>query len=270
MHEHGGRTIGEAVSVRPEHPVVASIRAFRTDDVQLRLADAITRWAGSMPFVYLHIVAFAMWMLFLESSPWATLTLVVSLEAIFLSSFVMIGQNRSAVFQRAKAPRLPGGGDRAEDQHPDHPRDPCPDRGTDPAHRPAGRPVPYHQEGSPSLTVHAPLVPPGPPGTADPPPPDGPSAPIGRRSVPGGGVGRRHRHRRPLVDAHRVGRHLGTGRHHPHGDRGPTRRRTRPPAARAGDDRAPGFLSVMQIRLRDRPSTSEQARPLRHCDVMGE
>ena len=42
-------------------------------------------------------------MLFIESKPWPTLTLVVSLEAIFLSTFVMIGQNRQAAFQQAKA-----------------------------------------------------------------------------------------------------------------------------------------------------------------------
>ncbi len=42
-------------------------------------------------------------MLLVESSPWPTLTLVVSLEAIFLSTFVMIGQNRQSAFQQAKA-----------------------------------------------------------------------------------------------------------------------------------------------------------------------
>ena len=42
-------------------------------------------------------------MLFIESDPWPRLTLIVSLEAIFLSTFVMIGQNRQAEFQRAKA-----------------------------------------------------------------------------------------------------------------------------------------------------------------------
>jgi uncharacterized membrane protein len=42
-------------------------------------------------------------MLFVEKSPWPTLTLVVSLEAILLSTFVMIGQNRQAAFQQAKA-----------------------------------------------------------------------------------------------------------------------------------------------------------------------
>ena len=86
-----------------EHPVVSRLRARRAENVQLRVADAITKFAGSMAFVYLHIVVFAAWMLFVEGSPWPTLTLVVSLEAIFLSTFVMIGQNRSATFQQDKA-----------------------------------------------------------------------------------------------------------------------------------------------------------------------
>lgn len=85
------------------HPAVLAHQRQRAASAQLRLADAITAWAGSMPFVYLHIVAFAGWMLVAESRPWATLTLVVSLEAIFLSTFVMIGQNRQAAFQQAKA-----------------------------------------------------------------------------------------------------------------------------------------------------------------------
>ncbi len=84
-------------------PVVVAHTRRRAEDLQLRVADAITRFAGSMPFVYLHAVAFAVWMLLVESSPWPTLTLVVSLEAIFLSTFVMIGQNRQAAFQQAKA-----------------------------------------------------------------------------------------------------------------------------------------------------------------------
>jgi len=87
----------------PEHPVVQKLRSKRAADAQLRIADAITAFAGSMPFVYVHIVVFAAWMLLIENSPWPTLTLVVSLEAIFLSTFVMIGQNRAAAFQQAKA-----------------------------------------------------------------------------------------------------------------------------------------------------------------------
>ncbi len=79
------------------------MRARQAEDVQLRIADAITKFAGSMTFVYLHAVIFTLWMVFAEANPWPTLTLVVSLEAIFLSTFVMIGQNRQAIFQQAKA-----------------------------------------------------------------------------------------------------------------------------------------------------------------------
>jgi uncharacterized membrane protein len=85
------------------HPVVLAHQARRAADVQLRIADSITSFAGSMRFVYLHAAVFALWMLFVESDPWPKLTLVVSLEAIFLSTFVMIGQNRQAAFQQAKA-----------------------------------------------------------------------------------------------------------------------------------------------------------------------
>ncbi|VXC11755.1 DUF1003 domain-containing protein [Aeromicrobium sp. 9AM] len=88
---------------RPRHPAVIAFHQTRLDDAQLRIADAITAFAGSMPFVYIHAVVFAAWMVFAEGSPWPTLTLVVSLEAIFLSTFVMIGQNRQAAFQKAKA-----------------------------------------------------------------------------------------------------------------------------------------------------------------------
>jgi len=84
-------------------PVVLEQRARRSENVQLRIADWITAFAGSMRFVYIHIIVFAVWMLLLESKPWPTLTLIVSLEAIFLSTFVMIGQNRQAAFQQAKA-----------------------------------------------------------------------------------------------------------------------------------------------------------------------
>jgi len=87
------------------HPAVVEQFNKRAADVQLRIADKITAFAGSMNFVYLHIVLFAIWMLVFEKSPWPTLTLIVSLEAIFLSTFVMIGQNRQAAFQQAKSDR---------------------------------------------------------------------------------------------------------------------------------------------------------------------
>ena len=85
------------------HPVVLQEQERRAANIQLRVADWITAFAGSMNFVYLHVAVFATWMLFIEKKPWPTLTLIVSLEAIFLSTFVMIGQNRQAAFQQAKA-----------------------------------------------------------------------------------------------------------------------------------------------------------------------
>jgi uncharacterized membrane protein len=88
---------------RQQHPVVVAHRAHRAADLQLRIADGITAFAGSMPFVYIHAALFGIWMLLIESNPWPMLTLIVSLEAIFLSTFVMIGQNRQSAFQQAKA-----------------------------------------------------------------------------------------------------------------------------------------------------------------------
>jgi uncharacterized membrane protein len=91
---------------KPPHlrnPAVLEVERKRAADFQLRLADRITGFAGSMRFVYLHATWFAVWMLFLEDSPWPTLTLIVSLEAIFLSTFVMIGQNRQADIAQRKA-----------------------------------------------------------------------------------------------------------------------------------------------------------------------
>ena len=94
--------------MRAEQPPPVSpalLRHFeeRSKRRENRVADRITRFAGSMLFVYVHIVVFAVWMLVLEKNPWPSLTLTVSLEAIFLSTFVMIGQNRAAAFQQAKA-----------------------------------------------------------------------------------------------------------------------------------------------------------------------
>jgi uncharacterized membrane protein len=73
----------------------------------LHLADQITAFAGSMTFVWVHVAVFAFWIasgLFgVDPFPFQFLTLVVSLEAIFLSTFVLIGQNRQGALQKAKA-----------------------------------------------------------------------------------------------------------------------------------------------------------------------
>lgn len=78
------------------HPVLVQHAEKRSRNVQDRIADAITHFAGSMPFVYLHIVWFTLWVVLrVEKFPFGFLTMLVSLEAIFLSTFVMISQNRA-------------------------------------------------------------------------------------------------------------------------------------------------------------------------------
>jgi uncharacterized membrane protein len=78
------------------HPVLVDFAERRAKSVQNRIADAITAFAGSMVFVYVHVVWFAVWIGFrVEKYPFGLLTMIVSLEAIFLSTFVMISQNRA-------------------------------------------------------------------------------------------------------------------------------------------------------------------------------
>jgi uncharacterized membrane protein len=80
----------------PISPALVKHAEQRARSVQNRMADAITRFAGSMRFVYLHVIWFAVWIIFrVENYPFGLLTMIVSLEAIFLSTFVMISQNRA-------------------------------------------------------------------------------------------------------------------------------------------------------------------------------
>jgi uncharacterized membrane protein len=101
-----------------DHPALAKVieKNIRTI-IQLRLqaederslesraADAVTAFSGSMVFVYLHIAWFAIWVVLntgwvgmpaFDPFPYGLLTMVVSLEAIFLSTLVLITQNRLA------------------------------------------------------------------------------------------------------------------------------------------------------------------------------
>jgi uncharacterized membrane protein len=81
---------------RPLNPALLKDAEQRADNVQNRIADRITAFSGSMAFVYLHIIWFACWIGFgVEKYPFGLLTMIVSLEAIFLSTFVMISQNRA-------------------------------------------------------------------------------------------------------------------------------------------------------------------------------
>jgi uncharacterized membrane protein len=81
---------------RPLNPALLAHEHERLENRQNRLADGITRFSGSMLFVYVHIVWFACWIGFgVEGYPYGLLTMIVSLEAIFLSTFVLISQNRA-------------------------------------------------------------------------------------------------------------------------------------------------------------------------------
>lgn len=72
-----------------------------------RIADAVAGFCGSMLFVYVHVVVFATWLIWdslpglrhFDPFPFQFLTLAVSLEAIFLTTFVIISQNRQARIQ---------------------------------------------------------------------------------------------------------------------------------------------------------------------------
>jgi uncharacterized membrane protein len=79
------------------------LQAARARSMQDRIADAITSFSGRMVFVYVHIVWFGVWILLntgrvgvrpFDPFPYGLLTMVVSLEAIFLATFVLISQNR--------------------------------------------------------------------------------------------------------------------------------------------------------------------------------
>jgi uncharacterized membrane protein len=88
----------------PRNPALIAHAEARAQNAQNRIADAITAFAGSMAFVYIHVVWFGIWIVFrVEKYPFGLLTMIVSLEAIFLSTFVMISQNRADAKRQALA-----------------------------------------------------------------------------------------------------------------------------------------------------------------------
>jgi uncharacterized membrane protein len=82
---------------------------------QERISDSITRFSGSTLFVFLHVVWFGLWILLnigivhvphvseFDPFPFGLLTMIVSLEAIFLSTFVLISQNRMSALSEKRA-----------------------------------------------------------------------------------------------------------------------------------------------------------------------
>lgn len=84
-----------ASRTKPIHPGLIEYGEARARSLQNRVADAITGFAGSMWFVYIHVLWFSAWIVLrVEHYPYGLLTMIVSLEAIFLATFVMITQNR--------------------------------------------------------------------------------------------------------------------------------------------------------------------------------
>ena len=80
----------------PNNPALRQHAKERRAKVENRIADVITRFAGSMDFVYVHIVWFVLWISIpVERYPFGLLTMIVSLESIFLSTFILISQNRA-------------------------------------------------------------------------------------------------------------------------------------------------------------------------------
>jgi uncharacterized membrane protein len=99
---------------------IAAISEMQRKDVatrkpQERISDSITRFSGSTVFVYIHIVWFGLWVLLnvnlihlpyvseFDPFPFGLLTMIVSLEAIFLSTFVLISQNRMSAMSEKRA-----------------------------------------------------------------------------------------------------------------------------------------------------------------------
>jgi uncharacterized membrane protein len=87
-------------------------RQEREAMLQERLADRITRFTGSMTFVYLHLLAFGFWIVanlgWVPGVPrwdesFVVLAMIASVEAIFLSTFVLISQNRMAALADKRA-----------------------------------------------------------------------------------------------------------------------------------------------------------------------
>ena len=87
----------ERLSTHALHnPALIEHALERKRSLDNRIADRITLFAGSMAFVWIHVLWFGFWIASgVERYPYGLLTMIVSLEAIFLSTFVMISQNRA-------------------------------------------------------------------------------------------------------------------------------------------------------------------------------
>ena len=114
--KHGTRVKNEQVVSILERNIKA-LEDFRQEThaargLEYRVADAITAASGSMAFFYIQVVWFGLWILWnvgilgfepFDPFPFGLLTMIVSLEAIFLSTFVLVSQNRMAKLAEDRA-----------------------------------------------------------------------------------------------------------------------------------------------------------------------
>ena len=97
-------SLNDVIQRNIQNQVRLRLEAVSRRTFQERMADAITAFSGNMSFLYLHALWFGLWVVIntgwfgirpFDSFPYSLLTMIVSLEAIFLSTFVLISQNRS-------------------------------------------------------------------------------------------------------------------------------------------------------------------------------
>jgi uncharacterized membrane protein len=102
-HEEDNPALSKVVERNIRTIIQLRLQAAHARSVHDRIADAITAFSGRMAFVYVHVVWFGVWILLntgrigvrpFDPFPYGLLTMVVSLEAIFLATFVLISQNR--------------------------------------------------------------------------------------------------------------------------------------------------------------------------------
>ena len=110
--EEPNSTVNRAIERYIRTIVHMRLKAARERTPEQRLADAITSFSGRMALVYMHIAWFSVWILLnsglfniqpFDPFPYGLLTMIVSLEAIFLSTFVLISQNRMGELSEQRA-----------------------------------------------------------------------------------------------------------------------------------------------------------------------
>jgi uncharacterized membrane protein len=104
------RTVAELLQANVETIRRLEVKALQPQSLTDRLASKVERFAGSPQFIWIHVVWFAAWIIantvapirHFDPFPFTFLTLVVSLEAIFLSAFILMSQNVSSALSERR------------------------------------------------------------------------------------------------------------------------------------------------------------------------